>query len=76
MSKRKRFSDQMRNLIETSGQSCYAISKVTGIDQATLSRFLNEKGGMSVEALDTLAEYLGWSITVETKVEPKTRKGK
>ena len=65
----------MRQLIETCGHTCYRISQETGIDPATLSRFMHEKGGMSVEALDTLADHLGWSITVETKTEPKTRKG-
>ena len=45
------------------------------IDPATLSRFMHEKGGMSVEALDTLAEYLGWTIHAESKPAPKPRKG-
>jgi hypothetical protein len=74
MAKKQTFSDQMRTLIENSGQTCYRISKATGVDTSTLSRFLHGQGGLSNQKLDDLASYLGWTITVETKAEPKQRK--
>lgn len=81
MAKRMSFSDQMRRLIETCGQSCYTISKATGLDPATISRFMNQKGGMSNEGLDAVAAYLGWEIiahpTVAKAAKPqaKSKKG-
>jgi hypothetical protein len=64
---KRSFNDQMRHLIESSGQSRYAISKATDIDQAILSRFMHGKGGLSPSNLDKLAEYLGWEIRIREK---------
>ena len=36
----------------------YAIFKATGVDQATLSRFLSRQGGMSLPTVDTLVRFL------------------
>jgi transcriptional regulator with XRE-family HTH domain len=75
MAKRpKTFSEQIRRLILTSGYSAYKISKDTGIDKATLSRFLNGKSGLSMPNLDALAEYLGWEV--KTKGGHQRRKGR
>ena len=65
---RNSFTDQIRAAIDASGLSRYRIWKETGISQATLSRFMSGKGGLSVEGLDKLAEVL--------KLEVKVRKGK
>ncbi len=60
MSKQGRttLSNQLRRLIDASGQSRYAICKAIGLDQATLSRFMAGTGGLSVESLDKLGQYL------------------
>ena len=73
--KRKRaiLSDELKLAITASGKSLNQIDRDTGIDKATLSRFLNGKGGLSIPILDRLADYLGLSITVEGK--PLRRKG-
>ena len=71
-SKRLRLSDQIRQAVEKCGETRYAISKATGIDQATLSRFISGKQGMPMKTLDLLADYLGLAIAVR----PKHRKGK
>jgi plasmid maintenance system antidote protein VapI len=57
------FSDQLRHLIVNSGETTYRISQATKIERATLSRFLNRKGGLSMPNLDKLGKYLGWTIT-------------
>jgi transcriptional regulator with XRE-family HTH domain len=62
MPKHKRFSDQLRELIRESGQTPYKISQETGIERATLSRFLRDQAGLSTPNLDTLAKYLGWTV--------------
>ena len=72
--KQKTFTEQIRHLIEASGQTCYRIGKETGIDTATLSRFMNGKGGLSMPNLDTLAEYLGWTVTATKKATSTKRK--
>lgn len=74
MAGKKTFTEQLRRLIETSGQSCYRISLETGIDKATLSRFMNQKGGLSMPNLDLLAEYLGWTVVRERA--SRTKKGR
>ena len=61
--KRTKLSDQLRRAIDTCGKSRYEISHATGIDQATLCRFMGKKGGLSIPVLDTLADYLGLNIT-------------
>ena len=63
--KRLSFEGQLRNLIEMSGQSCYAICKATAIDKATMSRFLNHKGGLSMPNLNLLTEHFGWIVISE-----------
>lgn len=58
-------TDGIRRAIESCGKSRYVLSKEVGIDQATLSRFMHRKGGITTENLDRLARHLG--ITVSDK---------
>jgi transcriptional regulator with XRE-family HTH domain len=62
MPNRKSFNDQVRQLIHASGQTPYRICQATGVQPATMSRFLNRKGHLSPQSLDALAKYLGWEI--------------
>ena len=56
--KPRRFSDQIRRLIETSGYSRYAICKATGLDNGAMSHFLAKHRGLSLDSLDALADFL------------------
>ena len=58
-----KISEQIRREIETCGISCYRIAIDTGVDTAALSRFLSRERGLSMEALDSLAEYFGYRLT-------------
>ena len=69
-----KLSDQIRQAIETCGKTRYQIGQETGIDQATLSRFMSGKGGLSIPVLDRLGEHLGLNITMESG--PRKPKGK
>ena len=74
MSKKPKFSDQLRRAIETAPVSRYAIHKATGIDQAILSKFVRgERMGLSMETVDALCFYLGLKLVPETKPEKKGR---
>jgi transcriptional regulator with XRE-family HTH domain len=61
----------IRNAIRESGESRYAISKATGIDQAHLSRLLQGTSGLSLASLETLIAYLDLEIIIR----PKRKKG-
>ena len=60
----KKLSDEIKDAVNASGMSRYAICKTLGIAEATMSRFMNAKGGLSMEFIDRLAELLGMHIVV------------
>ncbi|MCA1683476.1 MAG: helix-turn-helix domain-containing protein [Actinobacteria bacterium] len=61
------FSDQIRRAIDSSKYSRYSICKHIKVDQSTMSRFMNSKGGLSMDVLDRLAELLGLRITTDNR---------
>jgi predicted XRE-type DNA-binding protein len=56
--KRTKLSDEIRQAVDASGMSRYAICKQLGILQSSLSRFMSGKGGLMMASLDALAELL------------------
>ena len=52
------FTEQIERAIETCGVTRYRIAQETGIDEATLSRFMSGTHGLTTSSLDKLAEYL------------------
>ena len=58
LSKRISFSDQIRRVIDESQVTRYKIAQETGVSESTLSRFMGRKGGLSLDALERLGEYL------------------
>jgi len=60
--------DQIRQAVKDSGKTRYRISKETGINQATLSRFVAGKQGLSTKSLVALARFLNLTIA---KVDAK-----
>jgi transcriptional regulator with XRE-family HTH domain len=70
--KRTKVTDQLRRAIETADKSRYALFQETGIDQATLSRFMHGKGSLSAEGIDLLAEALGLELV---KRQSRSKKG-
>ena len=61
--RRVTLSDQVRAAVDASGLSRYRICKETGIGQAAMSRFMSGQGGLSMKALDRLADLLDLNIT-------------
>ena len=65
--------DQIRDRIERSGKSRYAIWKATGITQGHLSRLMTGEAGLSLDTLERIADYLGLEIIIRPK---RRRKGR
>ena len=53
-----RIHDAICNAIEGSDKTRYRISKDTGISQTQLSRVMSGERGLSIDALERLADYL------------------
>jgi hypothetical protein len=62
--KRVKLSDQVRRTVDASDLSRYMICKTLGLAQATMSRFMSGKGGLSMDYLDALADLLDLNVTV------------
>ena len=56
-----------------SDQSRYRIAQETGIPESALSRLMSGERGLSVESVETLADYLGLEITIKPKRRKKGR---
>ena len=65
--------DQIRQAIEESDKTRYRIAKETGISESRLSLLMSKKRGLSIDALEELADYLGLEVTLRPK---KKRKGR
>ena len=61
--KQQSFSEQLREAIRKDERSRYRISIETGIPQGQLSRFMHDKGGLSLRSVDRLCECLGLGIS-------------
>ena len=65
--KQHSFSEQLRDAIGQDERSRYRISMETGIPQGQLSRFMHDKGGLSLRSVDLLCECLGLGITAQNR---------
>jgi hypothetical protein len=52
--------------------SRHAISKATGVDKAALSRFVHSQRGLSVQSVEAILDYLGYTVEV-TQPESEVR---
>jgi transcriptional regulator with XRE-family HTH domain len=67
-------SNQLRAIIADCGITRYELSKLTGVQQAALSRFMAGHVGLTLATLDRLAPVLGLKIV--TTPQPRPKKGK
>ncbi len=63
--------DQIRQAVLDSDMTRYQISKLTDIDQASLSRFVHGERGLSDEAINLIGELLNLEIVVRKKPKGK-----
>lgn len=55
-------TDTLRRAVRDTGKALLHIAQETGIDTGNLSRFVRNQRGLSMENLDTLAQYLGLAL--------------
>ncbi len=68
----KPLSEQLRDAIEKAGITRYELSKITGVSQPTLSKFvLRQRPGLSFDAMDRIGLALG--LVIVKKNQPKKR---
>ena len=60
------FSDQIRAAIDAGSVSRYRICKTAGLSEATMSRFMSGKGGLSMEMLDRIGRMLHLRVVADT----------
>ena len=66
--------DAICDAIEASDKTRYRIAKDTGISQSQLSRLMSGERGLSIDALERLADYLGLEIAIRTKRPRRSRR--
>ncbi len=66
--------DDICDAIEASGKTRYRIAQDTGVAESVLSRLMSGERGLSIDALETLADYLGLEIVMRPK--RRRRKGR
>ena len=70
----EKLSDQIRRAIETCGKTRAQIARESGVDAATLCRFVQGRHGLLLDSLDRVAECIGLRVVIEDT--PKKRKGR
>jgi transcriptional regulator with XRE-family HTH domain len=69
--KHRRLSDQVRDAVNASGLSHYAICKALELSQGTFSRFMSGRSGISMKNLDQLGELLDLEVRPKSKTKGK-----
>lgn len=68
-------SDVLRRAILDSGLPLLRIANETGVQRASLSRFVRDKNSLRLDVADKLAAYFGLELTT-TENKPTTKKVK
>ena len=66
-------SEQLRELVRSSGLSMMAVARGAEIDPAALSRFLSGQRGLSMPSLDRLGEFLDVKVTARRRARRAKR---
>lgn len=66
-------SDQIRAAIDASSMSRYRLCKKAGLSEATMSRFMSGKGGLSMEMLDRIGTTLPLRIVIDSAIRERGR---
>jgi plasmid maintenance system antidote protein VapI len=75
MAKATPISDVLRRAILDSGLPLLRIAKETGVQRASLSRFVRGKNSLRLDMADKLATYFGLELVKSAKPDKKNAKG-
>lgn len=62
-----RLLGEIRELIEGSGESRYSLARRCGVDEGRLSRLMSGERGLSIDAIEQLADALGFEVVLKPK---------
>ena len=65
--RRMNMSSQLRIAMKRSSLTGYRISKLTGVSEGSISRFLSGKSGLSMQAIDRIWTLLGLELAGNRK---------
>ena len=68
-------TDVLRQAILDSGLPLLRIANETGVQRASLSRFVRGKNSLRLDVADTLASYFGLELAKTEKTNKKNAKG-
>jgi transcriptional regulator with XRE-family HTH domain len=71
---RATFSDELRDQIERSGLTPYALGKRADVDPGILSRFLSGRRGMTTDTIDRIAAALNLHLGTAVKSKGRPRR--
>lgn len=54
--------EQLRQAVQASGQTPYALAKLAGIDRAALGRFVHRERGLTLDSAASLCTVLGLEL--------------
>jgi hypothetical protein len=71
---RATFSDELRDAIERSGLTPYALGKEAAVDPGILSRFLAGRRGMTTDTVDRITATLGLHLGAPARAKGRPRR--
>ena len=71
--KPKTLSDQLRRAIEQSGMSRYRLAEESGVDAASLCRFVAGQTGLTLKNIDRIGQVIGLRLVIDG---PEGKKGR
>jgi plasmid maintenance system antidote protein VapI len=67
MKKAESMTDVLRRAIRGSGLAMLAIANATGVERASISRFVRGERSLRLDMADKLAAYFGLRLTADAK---------
>ncbi|MGD9128043.1 MAG: helix-turn-helix transcriptional regulator [Planctomycetia bacterium] len=68
---KQKLTEQLRQAVRDSGRTLGELARETGIDKSALSRFVNGKRGLSMEAIDAIGDCLELRLIAD---KPRAKK--
>ena len=74
MARRKTIADLIRAEIKLQKMSGYRLAQLTGMNEATAYRLINNQGGVQMETLDAVLDALGLVVVRADGTKPGSKR--